>query len=135
MKNLKITLLIISISLAGAVSAQDADEIIKGYFENTGGYDAWGEIEGVKMSAKVTQQGTEFPMTIVQMKGGKSYTAMTLQGMTIKQNVFDGETLWNTNFQTMEPEKSDAEMTENAKLNANDFPSDLYDYKEKGYTV
>lgn len=135
MKNLKIILAIIGFAFTGAVSAQNADEIITNYFENTGGYDAWGELEGIKMSAKFNQQGMEIPMTMVQLKGGKSYNAMTVQGMTLKQNVFDGETLWSTNFQTMKPEKSDSEMTKNARLNANDFPSDLYNYKDKGYSV
>ena len=36
---------------------------------------------------------------------------------------------------TMLPEKSDAETTENMKINNQDFPSPFLNYKEKGYTV
>jgi hypothetical protein len=51
------------------------------------------------------------------------------------QMAFDGEAMWTTNFQTMLPEKSDAESTENMKKQSKDFPSPFYNYKEKGFTV
>lgn len=111
-----------------------ADEIIETYFENTGG-EAWGEIDGVKMSAKVNQGGMEIPIEIVQLDGGKTFTAITFQGQTIMQNVYDGHVLWSTNFQTMKPEKMDQEATDNMKLQSNDFPDALWNYKDKGYTV
>jgi outer membrane lipoprotein-sorting protein len=69
------------------------------------------------------------------MTGGKQYTKVIVQGQEVMQGVFDGEVMWSTNFQTMKAEKSDAESTEMMKLNANDFPSEFIDYKEKGYTL
>lgn len=115
--------------------AQDADEIIANYFENTGGLENWENLEGMKIVAKVSQGGMEIPLEIVQMTGGKQYTKVMFQGQEIMQGVFDGEVMWSTNFQTMKAEKSDAETTEMMKLNANDFPSEFIDYKEKGYTL
>jgi outer membrane lipoprotein-sorting protein len=77
----------------------------------------------------------EIPLEIVQLKDGRQMTKITFQGKEIMQGVFDGETLWSHNFMTMKAEKSDAEATENFKLNINDFPDSFLNYKEKGYTA
>jgi len=127
--------IILSATLFSGTYAQTADEIIAKYFENTGGIEAWESIEGIKMNAKVNQGGMEIPVEIVQLKNGKQLTAITFQGKTIKQGVFDGETLWSTNMMTQKAEKSDAEATANMKLEMNDFPDPFLNYKEKGYTV
>ena len=81
------------------------------------------------------QGGTLLPLEVYEMNGGKSGLVMNFQGQTFYQNMFDGETLWSTNFQNMQAEKSDKETTENYKLNTNDFPDDFLNYKEKGYTI
>ncbi len=135
MKNLSIAAILILSLISFNLQAQDVDEIVHGYFENTGGMEAWGNLKGIKFNAKVNQGGMEIPLEIVQMSDGRQYTKITFQGTEIKQGVFDGETLWSTNFQTMKAEKSDAETTKNQMLDSNDFPDALYDYKSKGYTV
>jgi hypothetical protein len=121
------------------VSAQaqeiTVDEILNNYYENTGGYDAWSKVTGMKMQAKVNQSGMEIPLEIVALKDGKQYTKITFQGMSLMQGVFDGSTLWSTNFQTMKAEKSDQESTDNQILNSNDFPESFFDYKKKNYTA
>jgi hypothetical protein len=115
--------------------AQTADEIIDSYFENTGGREAWANLKGIKMKAKVNQGGMEIPLEIYQMADGRQFTQFSLQGLTLKQGVFDGTTLWSTNFQTMKAEKSDAETTARMVQEAKDFPESLFNYKEKGYAV
>ena len=115
--------------------AQSVEEIIENYFENTGGLEAWKSLEGIKINAKFNQQGMEFPVAIYQLKDGRQMSVISFQGQEFKQGVYDGEVLWNTNFQTMKAEKSDAEATANMQLDANDFPDSFVDYKEKGYTV
>ena len=115
--------------------AQDVDEILANHWENRGGIDKFKNLEGIKMNCKITQQGMEIPLEIIQLKDGRQMTVISFQGQEIKQGVYDGEVLWSTNFMTMKAEKSDAETTENFKLNANDFPDSFLDYKEKGYTV
>lgn len=131
----KLTLIVLTIFALGTANAQSADEIVTNYFENTGGYDAWGKLEGLKMTAKLNQGGMEIPLEIVVLKDGKQYTKISLQGNEFMQGVFDGDVVWSTNFQTQSAEKADAETTANQKLEANDFPSDLYNYKDKGYTL
>ncbi len=131
----KITLFVLAIFASFTINAQTADEIINTYFENIGGLENMKKIEGIKMAAKVNQQGMEIPLEIIQLKGGKQMTVINFQGKEIKQGVFDGETLWSTNFMTMKAEKSDAEATANMKLEINDFLDPFIDYKEKNYTI
>ncbi len=135
MKTLKVVMAVVVLLLSMQVKAQTADEIISSYFENIGGLDNLKAIKGVKMTAKMNQQGMEFPLEITQLSDGRQATSVNFQGKELKQGVYDGETLWGTNFMTMKAEKSDAETTENFKLNTNDFPDSFVDYKEKGYTV
>jgi len=125
----------IAIITSISIQSQTADEIIDNYFENTGGKENWSQLKGIKISASVNQQGMEIPLEIYQMADGKQMQVINFQGKEIKQGVFDGTTLWNTNFMTMKAEKSDAESTENMKLEMNDFPDSFLNYKEKGYTV
>lgn len=111
------------------------DEIISNYLENTGGIEAWKSINGYKMALTMNMNGMEIPIERVQFNDGKQYSKVSLQGMTMMQQVYDGEVLWNTNFQSMKAEKADDETLQNFKLDINDFPDALIDYKEKGYTA
>ena len=132
----KITLVLMLSFCASLVTyAQTVDEIIDTYFENIGGLETLKKVEGVKMTAKVVQQGMEIPLEIIQTKDGKQITIIKFQGKEIKQGVFDGEVLWSTNFMTMKAEKSNAEATANMKLETNDFLDVFIDYKEKGYAA
>lgn len=131
----KLLCIALGLFITFSLSAQSADEIINTYFENTGGYDNWGNLKGIKISAKVNQGGMEIPLQIVQLADGRQFTQFEVQGQTFKQQVFDGETVWNINFQSLKAEESDAETIANVKLDANDFPDSFYDYKKKGYTV
>lgn len=135
MKTIKLFLVALLVTTFTQVQAQTADEIIANYFENTGGIEAWEKLEGIRMTAKVNQGGMEIPLEIVQLKNGKQMTSISFQGLEIKQGVFDGETLWSTNFQTQKAEKSDQESTDNMKIQATDFPDPFLNYKEKGYEV
>lgn len=132
LKTLFIAILIISIA---PVSAQTADEVINNYFENTGGIDAWNNLKGMKMIASANAQGMTIPVEMYQMKDGKQLLKINIQGQDMTQYAFDGETMWTTNFMTMQPEKSDAEATENMKKQSGDFPTPFLNYKEKGFTV
>lgn len=119
-----------------ATQAQTADEIIANYLENTGGKAKWEAVKGMKMTAKVNMQGMDLPVNMLMLKDGRQTTSFTFQGMEIRQQVFDGTTLWGTNFQSMKAEKSDAEETENFKVNlGSDFPIPLFGYAARGYKV
>ena len=107
MKNLNNLFLIVIIPLLTvSVNAQSVDEIIENYFENTGSAKSWAEVESVKMNMSVNQMGMEIPIGQYQSSDRK-YTKISIQGMEIKQGVFDGETLWSTDLMSMKAVKSD----------------------------
>ena len=135
MRRLKTLFIALLLMVIVPMTAQTADEIIDNYFENTGGMEAWGNLQGMKMIASTNAQGMEIPLEMYQMKGGKQLLKINFQGQDMTQYAFDGETMWTTNFMTMLPEKSDAETTDNMKKQSKDFPSPFHNYKEKGFTV
>ncbi len=112
MKTFKLLLVAFAFTAFAQVNAQTAEEIVANYFENTGGLDNWKKIKGIKFEATVNQMGMEIPIEMVQLSDGRMATTITFQGKEIKQGVFDGETLWNTNFMSMKAEKSDPEALE-----------------------
>jgi hypothetical protein len=129
---IKIVLSLIAIVFAFAVKAQTADEIIAKYFENTGGIAKWKTVQGMRLYAKVNQQGMEIPIEMVQLKDGRQAQKISVQGKDIMQGVFDGKVLWSHNFMNMKAEKSDTEATENLKLDIGEFPDPFLTYKERG---
>jgi len=131
-KTLFIALLLIAIT---PLNAQTADEIINNYFENTGGMDAWNNLESIKITGTVNAQGMDIPVDIYQTKNGKQLVKINFQGQEITQLAYDGETMWTTNFMTMQAEKSDTETVQNMKTKMKDFPSPFHNYKEKGFKV
>jgi len=125
-------LTLVALVTLSAAQAQTVDEIVNKYFENTGGRDKWNAIQGMKMSAKVNQNGMEIPIDFYQFKDGRAMQIITFQGKEIKQGVYDGTTLWSHNFVNMKAEKSDAEATENFKTEVGEFPDVFLQYKERG---
>ncbi|WP_299681458.1 outer membrane lipoprotein-sorting protein [uncultured Dokdonia sp.] len=135
MKTIKLLIAVVLIAVAFPTHAQTADEIIANYFENTGGEEAWGKLEGIQINA-VVNQGFDIPVTIIEMKDGRQMIKINLQGQEITQLAFDGEVAWTTNFQSMKSEKVDSETLENFKtLAGKSFPSPFLNYKEKGFSV
>lgn len=134
---LKLSLLTLGLILSLSSMSQDitVDEIIDNYFENTGGIEAWRSLKGVKTIAKFNQGGVEIPVVVVRMADGRQYSEYQIQGNAFRLQVYDGEVLWNTNFQSLKAEKADAETTAIQALQANDFPESLLDYQSKGYTL
>ncbi len=132
----KLSMIVVALFVSFSVAAQTAEEILDTYFENIGGVEALSKVEGLKMTAKVNAQGMEIPVEIIQLKDGRKTTSFELQGKTLKQEVYDGETQWGNNFMTMEAEKSDSETIENVKRAAkDDFPAPLFNYKANGHTI
>jgi hypothetical protein len=135
MKTIKLLCLFVFTSFSFSSFSQTAEEIINNYFDNTGGVEKWSELKGVKMIASVNAQGMDIPVEIFQLADGRQAIKINFQGQEITQFAYDGETMWTTNFMTMQPEKNDSEMTENFKKQSLDFPSPLFNYKSRGYTV
>ena len=135
MKKLNYLLLTVFVfMISTSFNAQTVDEIIENYIENTGGAENWQNVKAIKMSASINQMGMEIPIEMVQSEN-KMYTKISIQGQEIKQGVFDGETLWSTNFMSMKAEKSDQEDVDNIKNELGEFPDPFLNYKDKGFTA
>jgi outer membrane lipoprotein-sorting protein len=118
----------------GSLKAQTVDEIIQAYYNVTGGSN-WEKVTGMRMTANIEQQGMNIPFEIISLKDGRMCMKMTLTGNTMTLAAFDGKTSWTTNWMTMEPEESPAEVSENAKRAIEEFPNPLFNYKALGYSA
>ena len=132
LNNLLLSSIFLSLSLS--VNAQSVAEIIENYLENTGGAENWELVEGMKISASMNQMGMDIPIEMVQFKD-RMYSKISVQGQEIMQGVFDGETLWSTNFMSMKAEKSNQEDVDNTKNELAEFPDPFLNYKDKGFTA
>ncbi|GAB5399581.1 MAG: hypothetical protein Aureis2KO_11660 [Aureisphaera sp.] len=137
MKTLKLLFVLCAlVAFAPISNAQTAEEIIANYFENTGGMDAWKELQSIKAIGTASFGPQKFPFTMYTMKDGRMAAEVDLQGSKFIPQAFDGEKSWSMNFQTMEAEAADSESSNNYKANeAKDFPDPFFDYKNKGYSV
>ncbi|XOV68635.1 MAG: outer membrane lipoprotein-sorting protein [Fluviicola sp.] len=133
-KLLFVTILLLTTGTSFA-QTDTLEMILDTYFENIGGRDAFSAVEGYKMTAEMDFQGMTIPIDQYEMKDGRSMTAISVMGMDMKQEVYDGETLWGTSQMTMKPEKSDAEATENKKRSQGDFPDPFLNLEENGFTA
>ena len=79
MRNNQIFLMAIFLVVAQFTFAQTKEEIIANYIENTGGAEAWNNLQGLKMTAKVSQGGMEIPIEMVQLKDGRQMTKITFK--------------------------------------------------------
>jgi len=135
MKKIFLSAVIMGASLFSFAQDISVDEILDNYFENIGGREAWGELNGHKMSAEVDAQGMTIPVDVWIMKDGKTTTKFTFQGMEMVQGAFDGEVSWSTNFMNMKAEQASAEDSENAKRNSKDYPGPFLNYKDHEYEI
>ena len=135
MNTLKTLIVALVVAIIAPAQAQDVDDILNNYFENTGGKENWEKLEGIKMVGVMKMQGMEIPFEQVMLKDGKQATKIDLQGQKMTWSAYDGETSWTRNQMTMEPEKNDNEANKNMKNMAKEWPSPFLNYKEKGFTV
>ena len=120
--------------ISTSFNAQTVDEIIENYIENTGGAENWQKVKSIKMNMSINQMGMDIPIEQYS-SAERTYTKYSLQGQEIMQGVFDGKTLWSTNFMSMKAEKSNKDDIENVKNALNEFPDPFLNYKEKGFTA
>jgi outer membrane lipoprotein-sorting protein len=116
-------------------NAQSADEIIINFFNYSGGIENWRALNGMMVNSVVNDQGMDIPSTKIYLKDGRVLIQFELQDKKMTQVAFDGKVVWGDDFITMEPVKTDKDVTENMLREANDFPNPLLNYKKNGYTV
>jgi outer membrane lipoprotein-sorting protein len=129
------SLFALAVLLATHASAQTVDELIKKNIDAHGGTQKLKAVKSVKISGKITPQGLEIPITLIQKRPAMIRMDMTFQGKSMVQ-AYDGENGWKIDpFQgSSEPEKVAGEELKDLQEQS-DLDGPLVDYKDKGHTV
>ena len=123
-----------TINAQDAAEAPSVDEIIKTYFENTGGVDKWKTLNNTRTEGKMSQGGMEFPGIIYSQRPNKQRLEIDIQGKQMIQ-AYDGETAWwiNPFMGGTDAQPMPAEMAE--EMTSATFEDAFIDYKTKGHAV
>ena len=121
--------------VAMSVQAQDVDEILANYFENTGGLEAWNGLQSMKINAKMPTPQGDFPFVIYAKRPDKSKVEIDVQGTKIVQ-AFDGSVAWALNPLQggTAPQKLDENMTIQMK-DQSQFDPVYLNYSKKGHEI
>ena len=133
--------LAVTVALAGAASAQTADELVAKNLKAKGGVENLKAIKGMKITGRVTLPGAgggggmEIPMTIVTKRPNRFRQESEFQGQKIIVG-FDGTKAWMINPMTgqNQPQPIEGPRLEMVKQQA-DLDGPLVDYKTKGTAI
>lgn len=133
MKHRILTIIVLLFSVS-FLHAQNVDEILNNYFENTGGVDNYRNLKTLQVKAVMDQGQMQLNMKMIQKRGDKLRAEIDIQGKTIVQG-YNGEVGWfiNPMMGSETPQKMPAEMLE--EMEQEKFESEFLDYKDKGHTV
>ena len=130
----KLSFLFVALLSIATLHGQTADDIIKNYFENTGGYEKWKAMTSQQATVTTSLQGMEFSGTVYSKAPNKMKIEVDVMGTKMIQ-AYDGETAWWLfPMQTgPDPQPMPAEMAES--MTEQEFELPFVDYAEKGNTV
>ena len=130
----KLSFLFVALLSIAALHGQTADEIIKNYFENTGGYEKWKSLTSQKATITTAMQGMEFKGTVYSKPPNKMKVEVDVMGTPMIQ-AYDGTDAWmlfpmqtGPDAQRLPKEQAEA-MTEQT------FEWPFVDYAKKGHTL
>jgi outer membrane lipoprotein-sorting protein len=121
---------------AAVAHAQSVDEIVAKNLQTKGGAAKWKSISTVRMSGKVTAQGSpELDLTVYAKRPNYTRQEISLQDNKIVQ-AFDGTNGWMINpmMGTSVPQPLPANVTQIMRETA-DFDGLLMNYREKGTNI
>ena len=138
------TVFLVLIAAAGASAQAPApapaptltvDEIIAKNLQAKGGAEKWQAVKSVKMTGKMTAQGTEMPLTVYAMRPNFNRQEITMAAGKAIQ-AFDGTNAWVVNpmLGIDTPQQVPGPAAEHAK-NSADFDGALINYKAKGNII
>ncbi len=115
--------------------AQTVDDVIQKYTSAMGGLDAFNKVTSAKMTATVTVQGNDLPLTTQIINGKAMRTDVDVMGQSITNVYYNGKG-WKIN-----PFAGATTATEVTGAELNDFKAQaslvnhLMDYKARGHKV
>jgi outer membrane lipoprotein-sorting protein len=116
-----------------SLSAQTADDIVANNLKAKGGVEKLKSISSVKMTAMMSAQGREMPMTVYSKRPNLLRQDIKLPVGSVIQ-AFDGTTAWVDPPGEEGPREVTGPQAEGARKNA-DFDSPLLDYAAKGHKL
>jgi outer membrane lipoprotein-sorting protein len=122
--------------VAAAAYAQTADEIVAKNLKAKGGVEKLKATNSVKITATISAQGMDIPMTTWAKRPNLIRQEMQVQDKRIVTG-FDGVTVWGINPMITgsdQPQELTGPMAQMTKDDS-DFDGVLMDYKEKGHKV
>lgn len=124
-----------ALALASAAGAQTADDVIAKYVAARGGLDKMKAVQSIEMTAKMNQQGLDFPGVIRLKRPDHMRMELTVQGKTMVQG-YDGKTAWMIMpfMGSPDPQIMSADDAKEVIEQA-DIDGPMVDYKAKGNTV
>ncbi|MCT4622396.1 MAG: outer membrane lipoprotein-sorting protein [Schleiferiaceae bacterium] len=130
-----VLLLTLSFSVL-SIKAITVDEILKNYFENTGGVALWQKMQTVKMEGNVPSPQGDFPFIFYQKTPNKLKVEVDIQGKKMIPQCYDGKIGWTLNpfaggsTASKMTEEEIKELEEEAV-----FEPEYINYKEKGHEI
>lgn len=131
---IKLLALLFLTTLISGVNAQNVDEILAKYFENTGGISNWKALQSMKVEGTMNMQGMDLDFNMVTKRPDLQRMQIKVQGMEIVQ-AYDGQDAWMINpfASGTEPVKMTPE--ESKEMTDRKFEDEFIDYKSKGHEV
>ena len=139
MKSKMMIVLLLATAVAGQLIAGELDDILSKHYEAVGGKDTVMSLKSMKATAKIVisspQGDMEIPLDMKTKDNTKARVESNFQGMVMVQAT-DGENSWQINpmMGSSEPQDMSADEAKDMKMRA-DISGDLFNYKEKGYTL
>jgi zinc protease len=108
-----------------------AQEVIDNYIDAIGGAATMKKMETVKQEGEIEMQGQKISTTLIKKAPNKMMNEMTMQGMTVQKQVFDGEKGFTSGMQG----EKDMEGEELAALKVESTMNIELKYDELGYKL
>lgn len=119
-----------------SIQAQNPDEILATYFENTGGLDNWKALKTMKLTGKVPTPQGDFSFVIFKKTPNMFKMELDIQGTKLIPQAYDGEVAWTLNpFGGSTTAQRLPEEQKEVLMDEADFEDDFIDYKKKGHEV
>ena len=139
MKSKMMIFMLLATAVAGQAIAGELEDVLAKHYEAVGGKDTILKMKSMKATAKIAisspQGDMEVPITMMAKDGNKARVETNFQGMLMVQAT-DGETAWQINpmMGSTDPQDMSGDEAKMIEMRA-DLAGDLFNYKEKGYTL
>lgn len=117
------------------LNAQTAEDVVENYISNTGGYENWKALKGIKKTLKFENRDYVDSVLVIHLKNGKQFRKTIMSKMELIDYSFDGTVAWSYASTNKDTKILSEDQTEKIRLEKEDFPNPFIDYKKKGFEI